>query len=379
MSAVKRVLIVGGGIGGLTAAIALRQAGISTDLVEVKKDWKGFGVGVVQTNNALRALGEIGVTDRCLEVGAAFPGWRICDANGNLRAEAANTNAGAPQYPPTNALSRPALHQILSGAARDHGASIRVGLTVSNFENRDGGVSVELSDGTRDQYDLLIGADGIYSQIRSMLFGEELKLHFTGQAVWRYNFARPKDMTWGMVYYGRKSKVGLVPMSATAIYLLLVTAEPGNPRMPADELHNLMRERLNEYSGLVAELAKGVTDPRDVVYKPTETLMVPSPWYRGRVLLIGDAAHAPTPHLGQGATIAIEDGVLIGRLLQQDQPLDVVLAEFMKRRFERCKFIVDTSFQLGEWEKLAWQERPDPNADPASVIAAASRKMAEPM
>lgn len=109
---------------------------------------------------------------------------------------------------------------------------------------------------------------------------------------------------------------------------------------------------------MMAELREQITDSSLVIYRPLEALLMPAPWYKDRVLLIGDAAHATTPHLGQGAAQAVEDGVVLGELLQRNEPLQNLLDEFMQRRFERCKFIVEGSLQLGEWEM-----RPTPEAD----------------
>lgn len=375
----RRVLIVGGGIGGLTAAVALAQAGIAVELVEIKSEWTVYGVGIIQPNNALRALGRIGLAAPCLAAGSAFSGWRLCDASGNLLVEVANSNATAPQYPPNNGISRPNLHKILCTGARQHDVRVRLGTTVARIDLHDDAVDVEFSDGSRGSYDLLIGADGVHSRVRSLLFGTTAALEprFTGQSVWRHNFARPPEITWGMLYYGKNTKAGLVPMSADSMYLLLVTAEPGNPRLPQDELHVLMRERLQEYGGIVATLAEQITDPGCVVYKPMESLLVPSPWYRGRAVLIGDAAHATTPHLAQGASIAVEDAVVLAELLA-GHSVHAALDAFMPRRFERCRLIVDTSFQLGRLEQLEWQGRTDPSADPAALMERAWKRMAEP-
>jgi 2-polyprenyl-6-methoxyphenol hydroxylase-like FAD-dependent oxidoreductase len=120
--------------------------------------------------------------------------------------------------------------------------------------------------------------------------------------------------------------------------------------MPEDRLHLLMQERIQQFGGWIGELRPRITDPAKVVYKPMETVMVPAPWFRGRVVLIGDAAHSATPHLGQGAGIAIEDALVLGEELNSSGPIETRLERFMKRRFERCKYVVERSAQLGEWQ-----------------------------
>src|SRR5882757_1870319 len=121
MAAIEKALVVGGGIGGLTAGVALRRSGIAVDLIEIKPDLSVYGVGINQPNNTLRALSKIGLADRCVELGASFPGWRIHDAAGNVLMDAPTGNSAAPEYPAINGITRPLLHEVLSDAARAAG------------------------------------------------------------------------------------------------------------------------------------------------------------------------------------------------------------------------------------------------------------------
>ncbi len=373
----ERVLIVGGGIGGLCAAVGLARAGIRPQIIEIKADWTVYGVGIIQPSNQLRALDEIGLARACVERGAAFLGWEICDAAGRVHAKVPTPKL-TDAYPPINGITRPVLHEILTAEARRLGVDVRLGLTVDEIIDRASEVSVRFSDGTTGRYDLLIGADGTHSKVRELLFGEGTRPAFNGLSVWRYNFPRPPGMVWGSVHYGRHAKAGLVPMSRELMYMFVVTAEPGNPRISGHELHTSMRERLSEFTGIVAELRESIVDPQGVVYRPMEPLLLPAPWHRRRVILIGDAAHSTTPQLNQGASIAIEDATLLAGLLAQDRQLEDIFEEFMRRRFERCRFVVDTSLQLGRWEIAAFEGRPDPAADHAALMTQAARLLAQP-
>jgi 2-polyprenyl-6-methoxyphenol hydroxylase-like FAD-dependent oxidoreductase len=370
MPAVERALVVGGGIGGLTAAIALRQQRIAVDLVEIKREWTVYGVGIIQPNNALRALAKIGLADRCVAYGASFPGWKIFDVDGNFLMDAPSSNVAAPAYPPINGITRPLLHKVLSENAVQQGVDIRLGVTVETMEETDDHIDVTLTDGRHERYGIVIGVDGAHSQMRARLFGPEMRPVFTGQIVWRYNLPRPPEQVWGHVYYGRQSKVGLTPLSPTLMYMFLVTEEPGNPRFPHEQLAGLMRARLTEHNGLVAELAQLITDPDGVVYKPMEALRVPAPWHRGRTILIGDAAHTTTPQLAQGAAMAVEDAVLLAELLGRGTDLQAIFAEFMRRRFDRAAYVVDTSSTLAQWELLEWRGTPAPTPIPARCSTA---------
>jgi len=379
VTAIHTALVVGAGIGGLTAAVALRRQGIKVDLIEIKPFMSVYGVGIIQPNNTLRALDKIGLASACVEAGAAFPGWRIHDAAGNVLMDAPSTSDAAPGYPPYNGITRPKLHSILTDAANDTGAAIHFGVSINQFEDTPAGVNVRFTNGESGLYDLIVGSDGLYSDMRRRLFGNSYRSQFTGQGVWRYNLPRPADLEWGALFVGPDSKVGLVPLSPTLMYMLIVTAEHGSPRMEGARMADEMRQRLARYTtGLVAQLKPLITDAEAVVYRPMESVLLPSPWMKGNVLLIGDAAHSTTPHLAQGAAMAIEDAVLLGELMGEDAPVLDLLDEFMKRRFARVKFVVDSSLQIGAWEMEEWQGIQKADANPGGLLHSATLALMAP-
>jgi 2-polyprenyl-6-methoxyphenol hydroxylase-like FAD-dependent oxidoreductase len=375
MALIQKALVVGGGIGGLTAAIALRRAGITVDLVEIQPQIRVYGVGIIQPNNTLRALDRIGLAQACIEVGGAFPGWRIFDASGQLLLEAPGSRKAAPRFPAVNGITRPLLHKVLSEAAIAAGVSIITGTTVQSLAETDSHARVTLTNGRSDEYGLVIGSDGLRSSMRRMLFGDAVEPKFTGESVWRYNFPRPPRVEWGEIHYGPDSKVGLVPMSSDLMYMFVVTAEPGNPRMPEDSLAGAMRRRLANFSGFVAQLKEQIVNSSEVVYRPMESMLLPSPWCEGHVVIIGDAAHATTPHLAQGAAMAVEDAVVLGELLQSHSSLGSVFSEFMRRRFERVKYVVDSSLQIGDWELEGWAGVVNPASRPGELLYEATEAL----
>jgi len=362
MAAVKKALVIGGGIGGLVAAVALRRVGIDVDLVEIKDNWTVYGVGIIQPNNTLRALQQIGLAQECVANGAAFPGWRLHDQAGTVLMSVTGPNTAAPAYPPINGITRPRLHEILTRAAITSGAHIQLGVSPTAIAELKDAARVTFSNQDVREYELVVGSDGIHSATRERLFPDAPKPHFTGQAVWRYNLPRPADMEWGEIHYGTQNKLGLVPLAPKLMYMFLVTAEPGNPRMPVETLADVMRQRLKDYSGLIGRLRELITDPHGVVYKPMESVLLAGSWHRGRCLVIGDAAHAATPHLAQGAAMAIEDAVLLGQLLAAHSKLGAVFDEFMSRRRKRAAYVVETSDQLAQWELEQWRGIINPKA-----------------
>jgi 2-polyprenyl-6-methoxyphenol hydroxylase-like FAD-dependent oxidoreductase len=369
---IRKVLVVGGGVGGLTAAVALRRQGIAVDLVELHRQWRVEGFGLSQPNNALRALDRIGLAEACVQRGMPYPGWRIRDRDGRHLMDAPSTPGAASNYPPTNGIDRRQLHEILLEAATVAGTDIRLGMAVEALDDGGNGVDVAFRDGERRRYDFVIGADGVYSSVRRLLFGNGHPVRFSGQSVGRCLLPRHESVTWAELYFGPDSKVGLLPISPAQMHIFVLSHEPRDAPTGNEHALELMRLRLSSYTGLIAQLRELITDPKNVVYKPIEQVLVPDPWGKGRIMLIGDAAHASPPHLAQGAAMAVEDAVLLGELLGRDAPLDALIAEFMARRFNRVRFVVETSAQIGAWELEKWKGVVNPNAKPGELMQAAA-------
>jgi 2-polyprenyl-6-methoxyphenol hydroxylase-like FAD-dependent oxidoreductase len=381
MSTIKHALIIGGGVGGLTAAVALKRKGITAEVIEKDPEWGVYGVGIIQPTNFLRGLCDVGLGQACIENGRAFKGWEYYDTEDNVLAQLPGVNVADEGFPPVNGIRRPELHKILSEAVLGQGTNVRLGVTVSSWEENNEGIDVTFSDGSKGSYDIVIAADGALSETRTALFGELGKPWFTGQGVWRYNFDRPKDMEWGAIIPGKKSKAGLVPLSETTMYMFLVTGEPGNPRMDRDKLHELLRERMAEYTtGILARLREQVIDPKEVVYRPMEVCALPAPWHKGRIILIGDACHSGTPHLAEGAAMAVEDAVLLATMLSEPTTdLETTLTAFTERRLPRTNLVYNTGIKLGEWELAEWNGTPDPEADPKALLTSAYDTLWEPI
>ena len=349
MSTSRKILIVGGGIGGLSLACGLGRASIRADLVEIKPAWAVYGVGIIQPGNAIRAYKALGVADQCLQRGFVYKRQLSFHANGKFMGERTMPRIEGLDLVGYCGIPRPILQDILVSEATRRGAHVRLGVTVQSMHDDGRRVQINFTDGTSDSYDLVVGADGTYSKIRSMTFGDVYQPRFSGQGCWRFTTEKPPDMDYSATFYG-PNKVGLIPLTRSSMYMFITTTEPGNPWMRDDQLPELMRERLHGHEGFVAELRERIQQPEQIVYKPLETILVPAPWYRGRVVLIGDAAHTTTPHHAQGAAMAVEDAVVLSELLAQDEDLEVLLEKFMERRWARCKLVVEASLQVGDWE-----------------------------
>lgn len=353
MTQVQRVLVVGGGIGGLSAAIALRQAAVEVDVVEKNAAWDVYGVGIIQPGNALRALNELGLAQEAVAQGHPIRGDVAWLADSETQLADNHWPPLVPGLPPGNGITRPRLHRIFQKHTLDSGADVRTGVTFTAIDDRDDGVDVTFTDGQTRSYDLVVGADGLYSQVRETVFGAELKPAYTGQVCWRYNLPRIDGLDKIWVYLGATGTAGFVPLAEDLMYMLTIEKPPqGAPlRLAREGMAALYRERLAQFGGAVAAHRELIVDDDAVVYRPVENVLVPPPWYRGRVVLIGDAAHATSPHCGQGAAQAIEDALVLREELGLDRPLVEALEAFTRRRFERCKVIVEGSEAIGRWEQ----------------------------
>jgi 2-polyprenyl-6-methoxyphenol hydroxylase-like FAD-dependent oxidoreductase len=340
----QRILVIGGGIGGLTAAIALRARGHEVDVIERDPDWSVYGVGIIQQSNVVRAMSALGLLDDYLSAGVGFDAVEIFLPDGTMVARVPSPRL-VEGKPANVGIGRRALHKVLGDRALASGATVRLGVIAETIVDDGNGVDVRFSDATAQRYDLVIGADGVYSQTRSALFPEAPEPQFTGQAVWRYNFPRPTGLDALQVYNGRTG-VGLVPISSTLMYMYVTTPEPDNPRYPREGLAATMRGKLTETAPAIRALAEQIIDDDGVVYRPLEGLLVEGPWHKGRVVLLGDAVHATTPHLGQGAGMAIEDSLVLADELSRHDDLDTAFTAYRDRRFERCAYIVRESLAI---------------------------------
>jgi len=360
MTAVDRVLIVGGGLSGTSAALSLQREGIDVEILEKDPVWTATGTGITLMGPAMRALKQLGVLEQCLAEGAGTSEMKLFNVDGDLFHTLEIPGLLGPDYPAVGGMMRPTLHRILAEAATQKGVSVRTGISVAALEQHPNTVEVELTDGSSESYDLVLGADGLRSQIRQLVFGDEAPApQPLGQAVWRALLDRPATVTGEYQFYGPGVKTGFTPLGPDTMYQFLVQPIADAVLPEPDERPARMRELLAPFGGVVAEVRETITRPEQVDVRKLYWLLMPPPWYRGRVLLIGDAAHATTPQLAMGGAIALEDGIVLGELLAAEDDLDTALEKFMDRRHERCRMVVENSVQLSEWEKNAADNEED--------------------
>jgi 2-polyprenyl-6-methoxyphenol hydroxylase-like FAD-dependent oxidoreductase len=353
MPAVNNVLVVGSGLAGAATAIHLAKAGVAVDLVEIKPDVAALGSGITLQGNALRELKALGVWDQVQAAGYAFDvtGFRAPDPAGTVLFEVPDAKTGGPDLPAVMGMPRPELARILADRATEVGVKLRFGTTFTELTQDDAGVDVTFSDGSTGRYDLVVGADGVRSYTRRAL-GINLETKSIGMGIWRAFGPRPASVTRTDLYYGGPSYIaGYCPTGDDSLYAYIVEDAQDRSALSPDEQLATMKQLSQAYHGPWDEIRETLTDPARVNYTWFETHVLDTPWNRGRVVLIGDAAHTCPPTIAQGGAMALEDAVVLAELLTERDALDQDLWEaFHARRFERAKTVVDASNQLAQWQ-----------------------------
>lgn len=370
-----RVLICGGGIAGMASTLALRARGIAVDLVEIDPEWRVYGAGISITRPTLRAFKQLGILDDLLHVGFAGDGIVICSPDGNQIDWIPDPDVGDDTVPGSGGIMRPALHQVLADKVRAAGASVRLGCTVARVRDEGDRACVELTDGSTECYDLVIGADGLNSKIRSLIRPDAPAPQYTGQMIWRLFAPRPPEVQSRQYFLGGRVKIGMCPVSSSHLYLFLLETCPKRPIVPDHELPAELGALLEGYGGPIAKLREGLHPASQIIVRPLEAFAMPPPWHVGRTVLIGDAAHPTTPQLASGAGMAVEDAlVLADELEKANWDIPRMLSAFEARRWDRCRSVVETSIEIGRLEQQG-----APPAQQTLLVNRTLQLLAEPL
>ncbi|GMU82299.1 MAG: salicylate hydroxylase [Planctomycetota bacterium] len=348
-------LIIGGGIAGLCASIALRRAGIESTLFERSPRFTEVGAGISLWANALRALDHIGVGDSIRARGKPSAAGEVRREDGRvlLRVEYARFERDLDLPPTLWMLHRAELIEAL--AQHVPPATVRLGKRLVSVEQQHrafssndhpGPVTAMFDDGSRATGDILIGADGIRSAVRAAVFGDSPP-RYAGYTCWRGVATIPPELHPTDVLveiWGRGQRFGITPLPGGRVYWFAVADAPAGDSSPDEhsEVSRLFRSWAPPVPQIIAQT------PADAVIRNDIIDRVPArPWCREAVVLIGDAAHATTPNLGQGGCMAIEDAPILARCLKANGSTSAALEAFERLRFERTAAVTHGSWRMG--------------------------------
>lgn len=374
MTCVTRALIIGGGIAGLSTAIALSRIGVSCDVVELVDTPLGASLGI--SGRAAEALDALGVYDVCYATSRPFENdakvlyqW---DAAGGLLSPGPQ-RVGWPGAKTALGVYRPDFLSHLGDEATRLGADIRIGVTVRSLEEEEAATRVTFTDGREGHYDLVVGADGLKSKTRSMLFPEAREPAYSGQLSIRWMAPGPFIEGEGW-YHGSVGRVGFYYVPQGMIYVASVIAAAEPKILDKREVFDLFSRLLDSYTAEpVAELSRRLTPASQLICNSYYWTLVPEPWHRGRTILIGDAAHATTSHMGMGGGMALEDSVVLADCIASAANLADAFASFMTRRFERVQTVVDASVSASRLEQAN-----APQSEKAALLSHALKAISQP-
>jgi 2-polyprenyl-6-methoxyphenol hydroxylase-like FAD-dependent oxidoreductase len=336
------VIVVGAGIGGLSAAIGLREAGHEAVVLEQAPRIEPVGAGITLFANAMQALERLGARDAVAARGAAAQRSAILTSDGRVLAEVPRDLLDG-----AVALHRADLHEVLAEFAG--AGTVQLDVKVQAIEQDADGVVVRDHDGHEHRADLVVGADGLHSVVRGTI--SKAKPKYGGYTAWRGVASKSFEAGRLTESWGTGERFGLVDIGRRTYWFATKNAKEGEADEPGGRKAELQRRFASWHEPIAAAL--DATHDHAILRNDVYHLAPLSNWHRGRVVLLGDAAHAATPGVGQGAAQAIEDAVVLSGQLAQRGELDDLLTEYEAARIPRTTFVqqqsrrVDRVAQLG--------------------------------
>ena len=341
MAKIGHILVVGGGMAGLTTAAALHRHGFTVALVERRETWQAVGAGFLIHANGMRMLAALGLASGVEIAGAVVSRWQFCDEQGEVLSDtdlaALWGHAG-----PCVGIERTKLQvALLPGVAQ---VRCRLGTEVMSLVQANASVSVGFADGSRGDFDLVVGADGIRSTVRTLALTNTAP-SYLGAMNWRsVAQIRPAGLTAFQINLGDGCVFGLVPLGAGRTYAFAYVAQPYF-RDPVEGRLARLRQRFSTFGPRVAAYLAALERDDEVICSAMEWMEL-GQLYAGRVVLVGDAAHASSPMMGQGGCMAMEDACVLAEELRAGATVEDALASYVRRRKPRVEWVQRQSMML---------------------------------
>jgi 2-polyprenyl-6-methoxyphenol hydroxylase-like FAD-dependent oxidoreductase len=312
---VRQVLIVGGGIAGLSLAIGLERHGLACEVIEKAPAWAPAGAGIGLAMTGMLVLRALGVSDAIAARGHRIRTGVITDALGRVLSRT-RVDGLEVAFAETIAIHRADLHDALLRAAS--GVELRMGTTLDALESTSECARVRFSDGSTGEFALVVGADGLHSRVRELaLPGAEPR--YVGYTAWRTVVPRPPGLADMVEMWGRGLRLGITPIDAGRAYAYASANEPEGAEDPPGARIAQLRRRFGGFAGHAQAVLGQLTREDQILRSDLFELRAPR-WHAGRAVLVGDAAHAMAPDLGQGASMALEDVLVLSRRLAALEP-----------------------------------------------------------
>jgi 2-polyprenyl-6-methoxyphenol hydroxylase-like FAD-dependent oxidoreductase len=333
-----RALVVGAGLGGLATALALGENATEALVLERAASISEIevGIGMVVWPNGMRALRRLGVGDEVTALGAHLERVEFSTSAGRHLNTWPVGDLGRRVGEPALALSRGELHSILSRNLRERGTALTLGARVTDFEDSGDGVAVQLDGGSDVQGDVLIGADGLASMVRRKLIGRGPPEYppYANYTLWHSIIPYDQSVPPGVFFlvFGPGSRFAYYRIDDERVYWSAIAFVPAGNEHVIDKSEVL--DSFGEYQDPILPMVEA-TDEADILRHDIYGGEALERWGSGRVTLLGDAAHPMTTNLGQGAGMAMEDGVVLARCLSEQPEPEAALREYERLRMAR--------------------------------------------